>query len=92
MLASRAMNARELVGWNVRRLRVSRDVSAETLAADAGIDRAYMSEIERGLANPTVDVLERIAAVLSVDLGEFFVRPDPDEPPPKPLRAGRRKR
>lgn len=86
------MNARELVAWNIRRLRVARDLSSEALAADAGIDRAYMSEIERGLANPTIDMLERIAVVLSVDVGEFFIRPDPDEQPPKPLRAGRRKR
>ena len=86
------MNARELVAWNVRRLRVTRDLSAEVLAADAGIDRAYMSEIERGLANPTIDMLERIAAVLGVEMGSFFVMPSPDDQPPKPLRAGRRKR
>jgi transcriptional regulator with XRE-family HTH domain len=92
MVASRVMNAREIVAWNIRRLRVVQAVSAETLAADAGIDRAYMSEMERGLANPTVDLLERLAAVLGVDLGEFFVRPAPNEQPPKPLKPGRRKR
>jgi transcriptional regulator with XRE-family HTH domain len=86
------MKARELVAWNVRRLRVARDLSSEALAADAGIDRAYMSEIERGLGNATLDTLDRIAAVLGVDVGEFFVAPEPDEQPPKPLRAGRRKR
>jgi transcriptional regulator with XRE-family HTH domain len=86
------MNARELVAWNVRRLRVARGMSGEALAADAGIDRAYESEIENGLANPTVDMLERIAGVLEVELAEFFVQPKPDEEPPKPLRAGRRKR
>ena len=84
------MNAREIVAWNVRRLRVERDVSAEVLAADAEIDRAYMSLIERGLGNPTVDMLEKLAGVLGVELGEFFVLPDPGEEPPKPLRAGRR--
>ena len=88
----RQVEVRELVAWNIRRLRVVRDISAEVLAADAGIDRAYMSEIERGLANPTVDMLERIAEVLGVELAEFFVVPDPNELPPKPLRAGRRRR
>lgn len=86
------MNARELVARNVRRLRVARDLSSEALAADAGIDRAYMSEIERGLANPTIDMLEKIAGALGVEVGEFFVHPEPNEQPPKPLRAGRRKR
>jgi transcriptional regulator with XRE-family HTH domain len=86
------MNAREIVAWNVRRLRVNREISAEVLAADAEIDRAYMSLIERGLGNPTVDMLEKIAGVLGVELAEFFVLPNPDEQPPKPLRPGRRKR
>lgn len=86
------MNAREIVAWNVRRLRVARGVSAEILAADAEIDRAYMSLIERGIGNPTVDMLEKLARVLGVELAEFFVLPKPDEEPPKPLRPGRRKR
>jgi transcriptional regulator with XRE-family HTH domain len=86
------MNARELVAWNLRRVRVSRQISGDTLAADAGIDRAYLNEIERGLGNPTVDMLEKIAGVLGVELGEFFVLPGPNDEPPKPLRAGRRKR
>lgn len=86
------MNAREIVARNVRRLRVARDISAEVLAADAEIDRAYMSLIERGLGNPTVDMLEKLAAVLRVELAEFFVLPDPNEDRPKPLRPGRRKK
>lgn len=92
MLASRAMTARELVAWNIRRLRVSRDIAAETLAADAEVDRAYVSAIERGIANPTIDVLERIATVLSVDMAELFARPGPDEARPEPLRGGRRRK
>jgi transcriptional regulator with XRE-family HTH domain len=92
MLASWVMNAREIVAWNVRRLRVARDVSAEILAADAEIDRAYMSLIERGLGNPTIDMLEKLAAVLGVELGAFFVVPDSNDEPPKPLKPGRRKR
>jgi transcriptional regulator with XRE-family HTH domain len=86
------MNARELVAWNVRRLRVDRGISAEILAADAAVDRAYMSQIERGIANPTVDVLERIATVLRVGMVELFVPPPPGEEPPRPLSGGRRRR
>jgi transcriptional regulator with XRE-family HTH domain len=84
------MNGRELVAWNIRRLRVGQEISAETLAADASVDRAYMSQIERGIANPTVDVLERIATALRVEMTELFVRPKPSEKTPKPLRGGRR--
>jgi transcriptional regulator with XRE-family HTH domain len=89
---SQAMNARDLVAWNIRRLRVARGTSAETLAADADVDRAYMSQIERGLGNPTIDVLERIAAVLHVELTELFTLPLPGENPPKPLPGGRRRK
>src|SRR6266851_3495078 len=66
------MNARELVAWNVRRLRVLRGISSETLAADASVDRSYMSRVERGVANPTIDVLERIVGVLEVEIAELF--------------------
>jgi transcriptional regulator with XRE-family HTH domain len=65
-------------------------MSGEVLAADAGIDRAYESEIENAAANPTIDMLEKLAGVLGVELAEFFIVPDADEEPPKPLRAGRR--
>jgi transcriptional regulator with XRE-family HTH domain len=59
------MNARELVAWNTRRVRVSRGFSSEALAANAGVDRAYVSRIERAVANASIDVLERIARVCS---------------------------
>lgn len=86
------MNARDLVAWNIRRLRVARGISAETLAADATLDRAYMSQIERGLGNPTIDVLERIAAVLHAELAELFQLPAPGESAPRPLAGGRRRK
>jgi len=92
MIASRAMNAREIVARNIRRLRVAQGMSGEVLAADAGIDRAYESEIENAVANPTIDMLEKLAGVLGVELAELFVQPGPNDEPPKPLRAGRRKR
>jgi transcriptional regulator with XRE-family HTH domain len=84
------MNARDLVAWNVRRLRVLRGISSETLAADADVDRAYVSRIERGVANPTVGILEQIAAVLGVAMTELFVVPRPNEQRPEPLPGGRR--
>ncbi len=86
------MDARQLVAWNVRRLRVSRGVSSETLAAASGVDRSYLGRLERGIANPTIGILERIAAVLEIRIGELFVVPDQDEDRPKRLPGGRRRR
>ena len=84
------MDARELVAWNMRRLRVRQGLSQEVLAADAGIDRAYVSRIERGLENPTIGILEQMAAVLNAEMIEFFLVPEAGEERPQPLRAGRR--
>jgi transcriptional regulator with XRE-family HTH domain len=84
------MRAQALVAWNLRRLRVGRGLSQENLAVDAGIDRTYVSRLERGLENPTVGVLEQLAEALDAGIVEFFAVPAPGEPPPTPLRGGRR--
>lgn len=85
------MTGRALLAWNLRRVRVAQGVSQERLAADAGVDRAYLGGLERQAENPTVDLLTRVAAALSVPLGELFVQPGPDAEAPQPLRGGRRK-
>lgn len=62
------MDALARVARNVRRLRVAIGLSQEAFALDAGLDRTYISRIERNLENPTVTALERIAAALGGDL------------------------
>jgi transcriptional regulator with XRE-family HTH domain len=84
------MKGRALVARNLRRIRVKQGISQERLAFDAGVDRSYLGSLERQAENPTVDLLDRIAAVLSVSISEFFVQPRPGEKPPKPLSSGRR--
>src|SRR4051812_16536625 len=85
------MDGRQLVAWNLRRWRVRRELSQENLALDAGVDRTYVGRLERGLENPTVSLLAKLAAALSIHLSEFFKIPLRSETPPKPLRSGRRK-
>jgi transcriptional regulator with XRE-family HTH domain len=85
------MNARELVAWNVRRIRVLRGISSERLAAESGVDRSHEGRIERAVANSSVDVLERIAKVLEVAMAELFAVPEPHEERPEPLPGGRRR-
>jgi len=55
------MRARALVAWNVRRIRLDRGIPQEQLAYDRGIDNSYMSGLELGKANPTIDLLELVA-------------------------------
>jgi transcriptional regulator with XRE-family HTH domain len=76
------MRARALVARNIRRLRVDRGLSQEALAVDAGIDRTYVSRLERGLENPSVAVLEKLAGALSSRIPEFFEMPVRGEPAP----------
>jgi transcriptional regulator with XRE-family HTH domain len=85
------MDARQLVAWNLKRWRLCREISQERLAVDAEIDRTYVSRLERGLENPTVGVLERLAAALSIEIGDFFQKPQRGERLPKPLKLGRKK-
>lgn len=84
------MDGRELVAWNLRRLRVREGLSQEALGADAGIDRAYIGKLERGRENPTVALLDRLAITLKASISEFFIRPRVGERPPASLRGGRR--
>lgn len=60
------MDIRRQVGLNLLKLRQERGLSQEELAFEAGLHRTYVSGVERGIRNPTVLVLERIAAALNV--------------------------
>lgn len=70
---------------------MSEGISQERLAFDAGVDRAYVGGIERLAENPTVDVLDRLAASLGVPIASFFRVPSPGEQVTPPLKAGRRR-
>lgn len=86
------MDARAIIGWNLRRLRVAQGLSQERLALASGIDRAYVGRVERGSENVTITTLEAIATALSVPVGELLTAPEPGAAQPMPLRAGRRPR
>ena len=66
------MQARKRVGVNIQRLRRDLDLSQEELGARADVHQTYLSQVEGGKRNPSVDVLERIATALKVDIVEFF--------------------
>lgn len=61
------MRMAEIFGENVRRVRLERGMTLESLATEAGLAYSYMGGIERGQKNPTLDVVERIAGVLETD-------------------------
>ena len=61
------MGLRQLFAFNLRRLRVERGFSQEELAHRTGIDRTYVSHLERLRYNPTLDMVERLASSLEVE-------------------------
>ena len=84
------MTGRARVAWNVRSLRAARGLSQEALAVDARVAAPYLSGIERGLVNPTVDVLDRLAAALGVEVDGLLRAVEAGADPPRSLRAGRK--
>lgn len=62
------MDVRARIGRNMKRLREAKGWSQEELAAEAGIHRTYVSGVERGVRNPTVTVLEKLAVALKAKM------------------------
>ena len=83
-------NLQELVGWNLKKLRLKAELTQVELAVDAQMDPAHVSRIERGVENPTIGVLARLTAALEVPITELF-KPQRGGPLPDRLKRGRKK-
>ena len=66
------MDVRNQLAVNMKRLRTERGWSQEALADAAGLDRTYISGIERVVRNPTISVVDRIAKALECRLGDIL--------------------
>ena len=80
------MDVRVRVGWNLRQYRLAKGVSQEELAHRCALDRTYISGIERGVRNPTVLVLERLAAVLGIEASDLLKASEPAGQPGHPTQ------
>lgn len=68
-------------GDAIRTIRSRRGVSQESLALECGLDRTYISGIERGVRNPSLTNILKIAAALQIDPAELFARAQGQHPP-----------
>lgn len=66
------MDIRRKFGQRVRALRRERGWSQEEFADRAGLHRTYVSAVERGVRNPTLTVIERLAAALNISISELL--------------------
>ncbi len=69
------MDIRKVFGANVRVYRRSAGLSQEAVAARMGVDRAYISAIERGLQNVTLLTILQVAESLNVRPADLLVEP-----------------
>lgn len=60
------MDVVQLLGENVRYYRKLKGMTQEQLAADAGMERSYVSDLERGTRSPSVMALGRLVAALDL--------------------------
>lgn len=68
-----AVSARELVAYNLRRVRLERGWQQELLSYEAGLHRTMVGYIENAKKNVTVDTLEALAGALSIEMHELFL-------------------
>ena len=73
------MELTRAVGENIKRIRKSKKRSMERLAAEAGVSRSMLGQIERGEANPSVGLLGKLAGALKVP-AEVLLENDDFEP------------
>ena len=65
------MDRKLLLGRRIKSVRRARGLSQEALAEKAGISAQYVSNIERGKENPTLDLLFTLADALKIELAEL---------------------
>jgi transcriptional regulator with XRE-family HTH domain len=72
MTVDRLNALKRALARNVRAIRAKRQVSQETLADAAGVDRTWVGKLERSGANPSLETILKIAIALDVDPSELL--------------------
>lgn len=66
------MNIKEKFGLKVKTLRIEKNLSIEELANISNVDRNYISDIEKGQRNVSIEIIEKIIHALDIDFATFF--------------------
>ena len=66
------MDIKQKVGNRIRELRKNLELSQEALALKAEVDRTYVTDVENGRRNVSLEILERLIKALNVSIAEFF--------------------
>ena len=66
------MDIKVKVGQRIKELRKKLEFSQEALANEAEVDRTYVTDVENGRRNVSLEILERLIKALNVSIAEFF--------------------
>lgn len=66
------MDLRQTFATNLRRLRRAKGLSQEALAVDAGVNRTYLGNLERGTQYVGLEIVGRLADALQVEPADFL--------------------
>jgi transcriptional regulator with XRE-family HTH domain len=67
------------IAEKLKAFRLANRMTLKQLAAKAGCTDAYLSQLERGHANPSIMILKKIASALGVKVVDFFLEPENEE-------------
>ena len=74
------MNLKKMIGARIQKLRKQKGLTQDELSEKVNISSKYLSSIERGKENPTLNTFISIAEELSVDIGDFFTEIQIEDP------------
>jgi len=66
------LNVKQRFGKAIRRRRRELDFSQEELAERADLNRTYLSDIERGEVNPSLETIDRLVGALNISVAKLF--------------------
>ncbi len=66
------IDLKTLLGVAIKTQRTSLGISQEELAHRAGLHRTYISDLERGARNPSIDSIEKLARALEISVAALF--------------------
>ena len=66
------MNNSKKLGQNMKRIRLTKQMSQGDICRKLGVDRAYISNVESGNKNPTLSTITKLAKALGVSVGKML--------------------
>ncbi len=72
MVEIACMDIKLKIGQRIRILRKRLEISQEALAYKAEVDRTYVTDVENGRRNVSVEILEKLVTALEISFTEFF--------------------